>query len=78
LPIFAQLGFKNYWTEAFVHVVNFAALWPLALRKMIKSNSTVNLTGRAGHNIDLDEYVETYILRPLKVYATGKYLSLEV
>ena len=78
LPIFAQLGFKNYWTEAFVHVVNFAALWPLALRKMIKSNSTVNLTGRAGHNIDLDEYVETYIVRPLKVYATGKYLCLKV
>ena len=78
LPIFAQLGFKNYWTEAFVHVVNFAALWPLALRKLIKSNSTVNLAGRAGHNIDLDEYVETYIVRPLKVYATGKYLCLKV
>ena len=44
LPIFAQLGFRNYWTEAFVHVVNFSALWPLAFRKLIKSNSTVTLS----------------------------------
>ena len=32
LPVFAQLNFRNYWTEAFVHVVNFTALWPLAFR----------------------------------------------
>ena len=72
LPIFAQLGFRNYWTEAFVHVVNFSALWPLAFRKLIKTNSTVNLSGRVGHNLDLDEYVETYIVRPLKIYVTGE------
>lgn len=72
LPIFAQLGFRNYWTEAFVHVVNFTALWPLAFREMIKHNSTVNLKGKSGHNVDLDEYVETYIVRPLKTYVTGK------
>jgi hypothetical protein len=73
LPVFAQLGFRNYWTEAFVHVVNFTALWPLAFRHMIRANSTVNLGGNAGHNVDLDEYVETYIVRPLKTYVTGKY-----
>ena len=71
LPIFAQLGFRNYRTEAFVHVVNFTALWPLAFREMIKHNSTVNLKGKSGHNVDLDEYVETYIVRPLKTYLTG-------
>ena len=42
LPVFAQLGFRNYWTEAFVHVVNFTALWPLAFRHMTRANSTVN------------------------------------
>ena len=73
LPIFAQLGFRNYWTEAFVHVVNFTALWPLAFRKMIKDNSTVNRSGKVGHNLDLDEYVETYIVRPLKTYVSGKW-----
>ena len=51
LPIFTQLGFRNYRTEAFVHVVN--------------------LKGKSGHNVDLDEYVETYIVRPLKTYLTG-------
>ena len=33
LPIFAQLNFRYYWTEAFFHVVNFTALWPLAFRE---------------------------------------------
>lgn len=73
LPVFAQLGFRNYWTEAFVHVVNFTALWPLAFRHMIRANSTVNLSGKPGHNVDLDEYVETYVVRPLKTYVSGKY-----
>ena len=35
-------------------------------------NSTVNLKEKSGHNIDLDEYVETYIVRPLKTYVSGK------
>ena len=72
LPIFAQLNFRNYWTEAFVHVVNFTSLWPLAFREMIRKNMSVNLSGKQGHNIDMDEYVETYMVRPLKVYASGK------
>ena len=74
LPLFAQLRFKNYWTESLVHVVNFSCLWPLAFRKMLIQNSTVNLDGRDGHNIDLDEYVESCIVKPLKNYASGKQL----
>ena len=72
LPIFAQLNFRNYWTEAFVHVSNFTSLWPLAFRRMIQKNMSVNMSGKQGHNIDLDEYVETYLVRPLKNYTTGK------
>ena len=71
LPIFAQLNFRNHWTEAFVHVVNFTSVWPLAFRHMIRNNMSVNLSGKSGHNVDMDEYVETYIVRPLKTYATG-------
>lgn len=71
LAIFAQLEFRNYWTEAFVHVVNFTSVWPLAFRHMMRKNMSVNLSGKRGHNVDLDEYVETYIVRPLKIYATG-------
>ena len=71
LPIFAQLDFRNYWTEAFVHVVNFTSLWPLAFRQMIRKNSSVNMSGKSGHNLDMDEYVEVHVVRPLKTYATG-------
>ena len=71
LPIFAQMDFRNYWTEAFVHAINFTPLWPLALRHMIRKNMSVNLSRERGHNVDLDEYVETYIVRPLKIYVTG-------
>lgn len=70
LPLFAQLKFKNYWTESLVHVLNFSSLWPLAFREMLRQNSSVNLTGKDGHNIDLDEYVETFIVQPLKNYVT--------
>ena len=73
LPVFAQLGFRNYWTESFVHVVNFTSLWPLAFRRMVKQNSSVNLSGKRGHNLALDEYVETYVVRPLKTYASGMF-----
>ena len=66
LPIFAQLDFRNYWTEAFVHVVNFTSLWPLAFRCMVKQNCSVNISGKRGHNLDMDEYLETYVVRPLK------------
>lgn len=75
LPIFAQLDFRNYWTEAFVHVVNFTSLWPLAFRRMVKQNSSVNISGKRGHNLDMDEYVETYVVRPLKTYSTGMHNS---
>ena len=71
LPIFAQLNFRNYWTEAFVHVTNFTSLWPLAFRRMIVQNSSVNMSGKRGHNLDMDEYVETHVVRPLKTYASG-------
>ena len=71
LPVFAQLEFRNYWTESFVHVVNFTSLWPLAFRRMVKQNSSVDLSGKRGHNIALDECVETYVVRPMKTYASG-------
>jgi hypothetical protein len=45
---------------------------------MFKNNSTVNVSGKAGHNVDLDEYVETYIVRPLKTYATGIWMYFSI
>ena len=72
LPVFCQLEMKNYWTESLVHIVNFIAKWPLAVRKMMQQNCSISVKGNKGANIDLDEYVETYIVQPLKNYVSGE------
>ena len=71
LPIFAQLQFRNYWTEALVHVVNFTAVWPIAFREMMKRNCSISLSGKEGHDLAMDEFVEEHLVRPLKAYVTG-------
>ena len=53
-----------------MHVVNFTAIWPLATRKLLQDNCSVNLHGHKGRGIALDEYVETYKVRPMKEYCT--------
>lgn len=76
LPLFAQLQKRNYWTEAFVHCTNFIAAWPLAIRKLLQNNCSVSVKGRDGHNIALDEWVETYLVQPLKNYASGRLIYM--
>lgn len=71
LPIYAQLGFRNYYTEVFHHVVNFLAKWPLATRRLLQQNCCVNLSLKKGHGIELDGYVESEVVQPLKKYASG-------
>ena len=71
LPIYAQLGFRNYYTEVFRHVVNFLAKWPLATRRLLQQNCSVNLSGKKGHGIELDGFVESEVVQPLKKYASG-------
>ena len=70
LPIYAQLGFRNYYTEVFRHAVNFLAKWPLATR-LLQQNCCVNLSLKKGHGIELDGYVESEVVQPLKKYASG-------
>ena len=72
LPLFAQLQKRNYWTEAFVHVVNLTAAWPIVTRKLLQNNCSVSIKGREGHKIALHEWVEAYLVQPLKNYETGK------
>ena len=71
LPLFAQLQKRNYWTEAFIHIVNLIAAWPIATRKILEKNCSVSISGKMGHNIALDEWVEAYLVGPLKNYASG-------
>ena len=73
LPLAAQLQKLNYWTESLVHVVNFTANWPLATRKMLQENCSVNINGKPGRGIGIDEFVETYMVRPMKEYSSGLY-----
>ena len=68
LPIFTVLNKKNYRDEAFVHVLNFTCNWSVALRNMLRTNCSIKIK-RSHHNLALDEFVETMLVRPLKVYA---------
>ena len=71
LPLFAQLQKRNYFTEAFVHIVNVVAAWPHAIRKILQRSCSVSVNGKIGHNIGLDEWVEAYLVQPLRNYASG-------
>jgi hypothetical protein len=71
IPIYTQLGFSNYSTEVFRHVINFLAKWPLATRKLLQQNCSVNLSGIKGNGIELDAFVESEVVQPLKNYTTG-------
>ncbi|XP_066290643.1 uncharacterized protein [Branchiostoma lanceolatum] len=72
LPVFSQSKKKNYWIEALSHVVNMTAAWPIAIRRMVQENCSVSVDGREGHNIAIDEYVETHLVKPLKQYCSGQ------
>ncbi|CAB4003461.1 Hypothetical predicted protein [Paramuricea clavata] len=67
-PIFAAFNKKNYKTESLVHMLNFTALWPLAYREMFRRNCSVNVKGKHGHNFAIDEYMETFVVKPVKLY----------
>ena len=72
LPMYAHLGFKNYYSECFIHVMNFLAKWPAAFRELLSNNCSINLSGWKGGGIELDAFVEAEIVQPLKIYMSGK------
>lgn len=69
LCLFAPLNKKNYRDEAFVHIVHFTTTWPLAVREMLRSNCSIAVKGRKHHNMAIDEYVESMVVKPMKEYA---------
>ena len=71
-PVYAQLGFRNYFQETFRHVVNFTAKWPKVTRSILQDNCCVNLYGNKGKGIEMDAYVESEVVRPLKTYISGR------
>lgn len=72
LPMYAQLNFRNYCMEVFVHLINVLGKWPLAFRRLLENNCSVNMLGKSGSAIEHDAFVEAEIVQPLKNYASGK------
>ena len=69
LCLFPPLNKKDYRDEAFVHIVHFTTTWPLALREMFRSNCSIAVKGRKNHNMAIDEYVESMVVKPMNEYA---------
>ena len=55
----------------YFHIVNILSKWPLAFCKPLLQNCSVNLGGNKGHGMELDAFVESDIVEPLKTYASG-------
>ena len=70
--LYAHMGKINYRDEAFTHTVNAIANWPLAYRLMYRQNRTVNLDGKKGRQLAGDEWVEEYIVRPVKQFSSAQ------
>ena len=71
LPSFAQLGFRNYYSEVFVHVVNFLMKWPIAFRRLLQQNCSINLSWKKAKGIELDCWIESQIVKPTKKFLSG-------
>ena len=72
MPSYCQLGLRNYYTESFIHTINFLFKWPVALRRMLQINSSVNLSGKIGCGMENDAWVETFIVQPTKRNTKGQ------
>ena len=61
--MYCQLGYMNYFTETFRHVFDMLAKWPKVAR-------SINLSGNKGHAMELDAFVETEVVKPIKMYSS--------
>ena len=70
--LYCQMGKINYRDEAFTHTVNAIAKWPNAYRLMYQRNRTVNLEGKQGRQLAGDEWVEDFLVRPVKQFSSAQ------
>ena len=70
--LFTAVGKTNYRDESFTQVVNSIAKWPLAYRKLYQQNRTINWDGKKGSQLAGDEWVEEFLVRPTKQYASAQ------
>jgi len=71
-PLYCQVGKTNYRDEAFVQIVNAIAKWPRAYKLMYRQNRTVNVSGKQGHQLAGDEWVEDFLVRPVKQFISAQ------
>lgn len=69
LCLFSSLNKKNYRDESFVHIVHFTTTWSLAMREMFRQNCSIAVNERKHHNMAIDEYVESMVVKPMKEYS---------
>ena len=67
--LFCQVNKTNYRDEAFIHTSNVLARWPTAYRKLYQQNRTVNVDGRVGRQLAGDEWVEEFLVKPVKQFS---------
>jgi hypothetical protein len=72
LQIYGPLKKKNYFAAAFVHCVNLNYAWAPLLRDLVSAHAFISVRNVSGHMLAVDEYVETFMVRPLKMYVTGR------
>lgn len=70
--IYTQMGKTNYRDESFTQIVNTIAKWPLAYRMMYQQNRTVNLDNQQGKQLAGDEWVEDFLVRPVKQFTAAQ------
>jgi hypothetical protein len=66
--IYSQMGKTNYYDESFTQIVNAIANCPFAYRMMYRMNRTVNLEGKKGRQLAGNEWVEDFLVRPVKQF----------
>jgi hypothetical protein len=70
--LYSVLNKVNYRDESFTMTVNAIARWPLAYRKMYQQNRSVSISGNKGKHLAGDEWVEGYLVAPVKRYASAQ------
>ena len=53
-------------------LVNAIAKWPYAYRLMYQQNKTVNCNGGNGKQLAGDEWVEDYLVKPVKQFTSAQ------
>lgn len=74
--LFSQMNKTNYRDEAFTHNVNAIAKWPLAYRLIYQQNRTVSLDVTQEKQLAGDEWVEDYLVHPVKQFASFSMVEL--